>query len=110
MGSTTLYLSTPPSMEAMMATKKDSDPRPSKADAPKDPRPQRADAPLDPRPTGKPVADGVDTTPDTEEEPAPRRAIADSLPPPDASGPGEQHHLDPSQRAESRMGGTNPGA
>jgi hypothetical protein len=85
------------------------DPRPSKADAKLDPRPAKADADVDPRPSDKPVADGVDTTPDTE-EPAPRRAIADSLPPPDASGPGEQHHLDPSQRAESRMGGINPGA
>ena len=92
-----------------MADKKSADPRPSKADAKLDPRPAKADAPVDPRPTDKPVAEGVDTTPDTEEEPAPRRAIADSLPPPDASGPGEQHHLDPSQRAESRMGGTNPG-
>jgi hypothetical protein len=94
-------------MEAIMASK---DPRPSKADAKLDPRPAKADADVDPRPSDKPVADGVDTTPDTEEEPAPRRAIADSLPPPDASGPGEQHHLDPSQRAESRMGGINPGA
>lgn len=81
------------------------DPRPSKADAKLDPRPRKADADVDPRPTNKPDAEGVDTTPDTDEEPAPRRAIADSLPPPDASGPGEQHHLDPSQRATADEGG-----
>lgn len=67
-----------------MATKKDSDPRPSKADAPKDASP--------------------DEMGDT-----PRKAIADSLPSPEDSGPGEQHHLDPTQRAESRRGGVNPG-
>lgn len=82
-------------------TKKSADPRPRKADAKLDSRPAKADAPVDPRPTEKTEADGqaVDTVTDTE--PAPRRAIADSLPPPDASGPGEQWHLDPSQRAGS---------
>lgn len=90
-----------PTQEIRMA---DKDPRPSKADAKLDPRPSKADADVDPRPTGKPDAEGVDTTPDTDEEPAPRRAAADFLPPPDASGPGEQHHLDASQRAGNAPG------